>query len=238
MPQPNVTAAPSKIEDTQKHHRRDRRRGPPGGRRIAAIKQELGDTMNEYVAVFRDADGLARERTRSSAGSRRRRPQASDRRPRVDLQPGRDRGNRARLHARLRRGDHRRPRSSARSHAARSSAPISPSATTTNGSNTSTSRSTGPTSRSMSYSPVTITPLAARGKDLLTTNACVHLENSPASTPESGRGGALGRAHDRAPPAKAARSSTRSSRSRPRRTARSASAARVSRESADRVGCE
>jgi succinate dehydrogenase / fumarate reductase, flavoprotein subunit len=29
-----------------------------GGRRIAAIKNELGDTMNEYVAVFRDADGL------------------------------------------------------------------------------------------------------------------------------------------------------------------------------------
>ena len=33
---------------------------PPGGRRIGAIKHELGDTMNEYVAVFRDADGLAK----------------------------------------------------------------------------------------------------------------------------------------------------------------------------------
>ena len=32
----------------------------PGGRRIAAIKDELGETMNEYVAVFRDADGLAK----------------------------------------------------------------------------------------------------------------------------------------------------------------------------------
>ncbi len=30
----------------------------PGGRRIAAIKDELGETMNEYVAVFRDAEGL------------------------------------------------------------------------------------------------------------------------------------------------------------------------------------
>jgi succinate dehydrogenase flavoprotein subunit len=30
----------------------------PGGRRIGAIKNELGETMNEYVAVFRDADGL------------------------------------------------------------------------------------------------------------------------------------------------------------------------------------
>jgi succinate dehydrogenase / fumarate reductase, flavoprotein subunit len=32
----------------------------PGGRRIGAIKNELGDTMNQYVAVFRDADGLAK----------------------------------------------------------------------------------------------------------------------------------------------------------------------------------
>jgi succinate dehydrogenase / fumarate reductase flavoprotein subunit len=31
-----------------------------GGRRIGAIKDELGETMNEYVAVFRDADGLAK----------------------------------------------------------------------------------------------------------------------------------------------------------------------------------
>jgi succinate dehydrogenase / fumarate reductase flavoprotein subunit len=30
----------------------------PGGRRIGAIKNELGETMNEYVAVFRDAEGL------------------------------------------------------------------------------------------------------------------------------------------------------------------------------------
>src|SRR5437588_59720 len=31
-----------------------------GGRRIAAIKNELGETLNEYVAVFRDAEGLAK----------------------------------------------------------------------------------------------------------------------------------------------------------------------------------
>ena len=31
---------------------------PEGGRRVAAIKDELGETMNRYVAVFRDADGL------------------------------------------------------------------------------------------------------------------------------------------------------------------------------------
>jgi len=30
-----------------------------GGRRIGAIKDELGETMNKYVAVFRDAEGLA-----------------------------------------------------------------------------------------------------------------------------------------------------------------------------------
>jgi succinate dehydrogenase / fumarate reductase flavoprotein subunit len=32
----------------------------PGGPRIGAIKHELGATMNEYVAVFRDAEGLAK----------------------------------------------------------------------------------------------------------------------------------------------------------------------------------
>jgi succinate dehydrogenase / fumarate reductase flavoprotein subunit len=30
-----------------------------GGRRVSAIKQELGETMNQHVAVFRDAEGLA-----------------------------------------------------------------------------------------------------------------------------------------------------------------------------------
>jgi succinate dehydrogenase / fumarate reductase flavoprotein subunit len=32
----------------------------PGGRRVAAIKEELGETMNAHCAVFRDADGLAK----------------------------------------------------------------------------------------------------------------------------------------------------------------------------------
>jgi succinate dehydrogenase / fumarate reductase flavoprotein subunit len=31
---------------------------PEGGRRVSAIKDELGETMNRYVAVFRDEDGL------------------------------------------------------------------------------------------------------------------------------------------------------------------------------------
>jgi len=31
---------------------------PAGGRRVSEIKTELGETMNRYVAVFRDADGL------------------------------------------------------------------------------------------------------------------------------------------------------------------------------------
>jgi succinate dehydrogenase / fumarate reductase flavoprotein subunit len=31
---------------------------PEGGRRVAAIKHELGAIMNEHVAVFRDAEGL------------------------------------------------------------------------------------------------------------------------------------------------------------------------------------
>src|SRR5262249_44709167 len=29
------------------------------GRRVSEIKEELGETMNEHVAVFRDAEGLA-----------------------------------------------------------------------------------------------------------------------------------------------------------------------------------
>ncbi|HXE45799.1 MAG TPA: FAD-binding protein [Conexibacter sp.] len=32
---------------------------PTGGRRISEIKTELGETMNRYVAVYRDAEGLA-----------------------------------------------------------------------------------------------------------------------------------------------------------------------------------
>jgi succinate dehydrogenase / fumarate reductase flavoprotein subunit len=31
-----------------------------GGRRVSEIKRELGETMNKYVAVYRDADGLAK----------------------------------------------------------------------------------------------------------------------------------------------------------------------------------
>jgi len=31
-----------------------------GGRRVATIKRELGDAMNDHVAVFRDAEGLAK----------------------------------------------------------------------------------------------------------------------------------------------------------------------------------
>jgi succinate dehydrogenase flavoprotein subunit len=47
----------SRVSDTE--HRIDsiiRREG--GGRRVAAIRDELGETMNQYVAVFRDAEGL------------------------------------------------------------------------------------------------------------------------------------------------------------------------------------
>jgi len=35
---------------------------PTGGRRISEIKNELGETMNRYVAVYRDAEGLATAR--------------------------------------------------------------------------------------------------------------------------------------------------------------------------------
>ncbi|HEV3055470.1 MAG TPA: FAD-dependent oxidoreductase [Solirubrobacteraceae bacterium] len=51
--------APSKLSDVQAAISAIMTR-EPGGRRVAAIKQELGRTMNEYVAVFRDAEGLAK----------------------------------------------------------------------------------------------------------------------------------------------------------------------------------
>jgi len=47
----------TRVTDTERHIKEiiDR---PAGGRRVASIKDELGDTMNKYVAVFRDEDGL------------------------------------------------------------------------------------------------------------------------------------------------------------------------------------
>jgi succinate dehydrogenase / fumarate reductase flavoprotein subunit len=57
MPMPSTPA--SKVLDVEANIRAIIRR-PPGGRRIAAIKDELGTTMDQYVAVFRDADGLAK----------------------------------------------------------------------------------------------------------------------------------------------------------------------------------
>ncbi len=57
MPMPQTPA--SKVDDTERNIAAILGR-EPRGRRVAAIKAELGDTMNEYVAVFRDADGLAK----------------------------------------------------------------------------------------------------------------------------------------------------------------------------------
>jgi succinate dehydrogenase / fumarate reductase flavoprotein subunit len=57
MHMPMPTTRPSRIVDTQAHIDAIINR-PEGGRRVAAIKDELGDAMNQYVAVFRDADGL------------------------------------------------------------------------------------------------------------------------------------------------------------------------------------
>jgi succinate dehydrogenase / fumarate reductase flavoprotein subunit len=57
MTMPTTPAA--RVGETEKHIAdiisRDK-----SGRRVASIKRELGDAMNEYVAVFRDADGLAK----------------------------------------------------------------------------------------------------------------------------------------------------------------------------------
>jgi succinate dehydrogenase / fumarate reductase flavoprotein subunit len=57
MTMPSTPAA--RVSETEKHIAdiisRDK-----SGRRVASIKRELGDAMNDYVAVFRDADGLAK----------------------------------------------------------------------------------------------------------------------------------------------------------------------------------
>ena len=79
---------------------------PKTGRRVSAIKDELGTTMNKYVAVFRDADGLQQ----AHEVVRRLKEEAQDRlhrRPRHGLQPGRARRDRAGVPAR----HARRPRS-------------------------------------------------------------------------------------------------------------------------------
>ena len=57
MPMP--TTPSSRVADTERDFAAILRR-EPGGRRVATIKGELGDTMNQYVAVFRDAEGLAK----------------------------------------------------------------------------------------------------------------------------------------------------------------------------------
>jgi succinate dehydrogenase / fumarate reductase flavoprotein subunit len=57
MPMPSTPV--SRLTDTEREIDSIIRRDP-GGPRIGAIKHELGKTMNEYVAVFRDADGLAK----------------------------------------------------------------------------------------------------------------------------------------------------------------------------------
>jgi succinate dehydrogenase / fumarate reductase, flavoprotein subunit len=49
----------SRAADTEQRIR-DIINRPAGGRRVSAIKDELGEMMNKYVAVFRDADGLQR----------------------------------------------------------------------------------------------------------------------------------------------------------------------------------
>jgi succinate dehydrogenase / fumarate reductase flavoprotein subunit len=49
---------PTRVTQTERYIQAIMNR-PAGGRRVSAIKDELGETMNKYVAVFRDAEGLA-----------------------------------------------------------------------------------------------------------------------------------------------------------------------------------
>jgi succinate dehydrogenase / fumarate reductase flavoprotein subunit len=57
MPMPSTPS--SRLTDTERAIGTILRR-EGNGSRIGAIKNELGETMNQYVAVFRDAEGLAR----------------------------------------------------------------------------------------------------------------------------------------------------------------------------------
>jgi succinate dehydrogenase / fumarate reductase flavoprotein subunit len=55
MPMPTTPA--TRVTDTEAYINAIINRSE-GGRRVSAIKDELGDIMNKHVAVFRDADGL------------------------------------------------------------------------------------------------------------------------------------------------------------------------------------
>jgi succinate dehydrogenase / fumarate reductase flavoprotein subunit len=55
MPMPSTPA--TRLTDTERRIDEIARRDS-GGPRVAALKHELGTTMNEYLAVFRDAEGL------------------------------------------------------------------------------------------------------------------------------------------------------------------------------------
>jgi len=57
MPMPNTPS--TRLTETEKRIGQIMRR-ESGGPRIGAIKHELGQAMNEYAAVFRDAEGLAK----------------------------------------------------------------------------------------------------------------------------------------------------------------------------------
>ena len=137
MPAPNRAAlrdASAEIDEIFKRQ---------GGRRVSEIRDELGDDD--------EREGRRLPRREGPAGGARDRPppqgggqERDDRRPRLGLQPGRARRDRALLHARLRRV-HRAWRAGAQG-VARRPVPhgLTRSATTTSGSSTSTSRSTAP----------------------------------------------------------------------------------------------
>ena len=132
MPGPSEAALADEERQIQEIVRRDGE-----GRRVADIRAELGATMDKYVAVFRDEDGL---RTAQETVQRLKEEAKTvvDRRQGHGLQPGRARRARAQLHARQRRDD----RESAHRAQGEPRRPVphrlSRSATTTSGSSTST----------------------------------------------------------------------------------------------------
>ena len=191
-------------------------RSSPGrktGRRISEIKDELGTTMNQHVAVFRDEAGL------QQALEIVRRLKEEAKTAYID-----DRGtvfNQDVLGA-IELGymldcaeAPSSPRSSARSRAARSSAPTSPSATTRSGSSTSTSRATASDAPERRLLAGDDHPVAARGAEVLDgPMRRVHAPHPPLR-PGVRRGAVLGRAH-RSSSSRTARCSRASSRPRTR----------------------
>ena len=229
MPMPSTPA--SRRGRHREAHRRDHQ-PPQGGRRIGGDQERAWrdhERVRRGVPRRGGVEQGARDRPPAEGGGH----IAADRRPRLGVQPGRDRGDRARVHARRGRDDRGR-------RAGAQGVPRAP-----NGASTSRAQRRGVAQahrhlderRRRAASELLAGhdhPLAARGKDLL-SDARVHAQDPPLR-PAVGRGRAMGRAHGR-PLAGAVGARRHPEDQATTRTARSGSAAPASRRSAARAAC-